>query len=85
MSYHPEWSGGMISLNLHLRPVVFGPILILFDTELIHLFTCSSRYGFVRLIPNIIFVLFLLISTLFRLPFCINREYRKCSVREILI
>lgn len=62
----------MIILHLHLRPVVFGSILILFNTGLIHLFSCSSRYGFVRLIPNIIFVVFLLIDTLFRLPFCIK-------------
>lgn len=60
----------MIILHLHLRPVIFGPILVLFDDGLIHLFTCSSRYGFPRLIPHIIFIVFLLIDTLFRLPVC---------------
>lgn len=62
----------MIILHLHLGPVVFGPILILFDTGLVHLFPCSSRYSFLRPIPDIIFVVFLLIDTLFRLPFCIK-------------
>lgn len=62
----------MVILHLHLRAVVFGPVLILFDTRLIHLFPRSSRYGFLRLIPNIIFVVFLLIDTLFRLSFCVK-------------
>lgn len=60
----------MIILHLHLRPVIFGPILILFDAGLIHLFPCSSRYGFPRLIPHIIVIVFFLIYTLLRLPLC---------------
>lgn len=61
----------MVFLELHLSAVVFGSILVELCPRLVHLLSCSSWYGFLRLAAgHVIFIIFLLIVTFLGFLLC---------------
>lgn len=70
-SYHPERAWGVIILQLHLRAVVFGSVLVTFRLRLVHLLPCSSGHGLLGLITHrLFFIVFVFVVPFLGLPLC---------------
>lgn len=81
-SYHPQRSRGMIRLQQHLCPVVFGSILIRLDFELLDLLAGCCRYRLLWLASRSILFIILIIVIAFLWLFVWKKTFNTRSDDE---